>query len=184
MATAQQLENLRKARMAKARKAKGLAGFTGSLAKSFDTKNLMDALKKAGLVVAGFLIGKEGSEKLVSLIPGQAESSLKKYLPSLLQVGGGIVLSNQNNEELKFLGFGVLGSGILDGANKLTGKDLYSQGILKGIEGLGMNLKGLSSNTPKIDLSELKSELMKDYGLSEEVQIFTEDESSVEGPGW
>jgi hypothetical protein len=139
---------------------------------------MLSNVKKAGLILAGLLIGKEGTGKFVPLLPGmQGEGFLKKYLPAAIQLGGGLVLASQKKEELRYLGFGMLGGGFLEVTSKLMNKDLYNEGLLSGLQGLGFNLSGLTQGgSARPYLPELQRLARQDYGIIEPEVIIDEAE--------
>lgn len=172
MATAKQLAALRKARAAKKTKSERGLGSILSL-NNIKTGNLLKNLKNAGLVLAGFLVGKEGAERFIPVDPANPKS-IKNYLGAAAQLGGGLVLASQKSETLQYLGVGLIGSGLLDGISKVTGKDLINEGIIKGLTGVGLNLAGLGSAA--LNLPELKAIAARDYSGDDEIEIIDLDE--------
>lgn len=144
MASKAQIEaarrNIKKAQAAKKRKGFGLSGFS---LKSFKTSDMLTHFKNAGLALVGFMVGREASRKLIKFDPANP-SQVKKYLGSILQLGGGLVLATQSKkDELKYLGIGMMAGGGLDLVQKLTNKDFYNEGLLDGLKGLGASIAGL-----------------------------------------
>jgi hypothetical protein len=129
MATQKQLAALRKARAAKKRKTRGLAGITMP-----KTAGIMDTFKKAGLIVIGFVGGREVSRKFIK----DDEQGLKRYLGSIVQLGGGILLTTQKNHALQYIGLGLAASGAVEAVSKVMNKDLLAEGVLNGLEGFSL----------------------------------------------
>lgn len=148
-ATKAQLDALKKARAARKRKSKGLSGFAMP-----KTTDIMDGFKKAGLIVAGFVGSREISRKIFK---DDAEG-FKRYLGSVLQVGGGVLLCTQKNEPLRYIGYGMTAAGAVDAASKVLNKDILSEGLLSGLS-LGDIFSGKS--LPAYDASKIK--LPADY---------------------
>lgn len=144
MATAKQLAALEKARAARKRKLKGLGGFTMP-----KTKDIMDGFKKAGLILVGFVGGREVSRMVVK---DDAEG-FKRYLGSVLQLGGGVMLISQKNETLRYIGYGLAAGGAVETASKVLNKDILAEGVLSGMS-LGSILSGKS--LPNYDASNMK----------------------------
>lgn len=145
MATQKQLAALRKARAARKRKAKGLGAIL-SLPSKTTTMNVM---KDAGYMILGFLIGREGSAQIVKMKPELFASQWGKYLPSILQVGGGLLVQNMQTGAVKKIGQGMLASGALDLIQQVSGKDFLNDGLLSGLPSLG--------KAPYVDLPTLES---------------------------
>ncbi len=144
MASKAQIEaarrNIKKAQAARKGKGFGLSGFS---LKGFNTQDMLSHLKNAGLALVGFMVGREASRKLIKFDPANP-SQVKKYLGSILQMGGGLVLATQSKkEEFKYLGIGLMAGGGLDLVQKLTNKDFYNDGLLNGLKGLGASIAGL-----------------------------------------
>jgi len=141
MATQAQKAALKKARAAKKRKTSffGLDGLGVP-----KTTEILDTFKKAGLILVGFVGGREVSRMVVK---NDAEG-FKKYLGSILQLGGGIVLSTMKNEPLKYIGYGLAASGAIEGASKLMKKDILADGFK------GLSLGSILSNA--IDVTKIK----------------------------
>jgi hypothetical protein len=128
MATEKQLKALKKARAYKRRSKRGLAGITASNIVP-SGKSMLNTFKTAGLMLIGFVGGREVSRKFIK----NDDTGFKRYLGSILQAGGGIILANQKNEMLKYIGFGLVGSGVVEGVSKAMNKDILADGILNGI---------------------------------------------------
>lgn len=125
MATERQLKTLEKARRARKRKAKGLMGGFAMP----KTADIMDGFKKAGLMVIGFVGGREVSRMVFK----NDETGFKRYLGSILQLGGGVMLVTQKNETLRYIGYGLAGSGAIEAVSKVLNKDILAEGVLSGI---------------------------------------------------
>ena len=113
-----------------ARKGRSMHGLP--LRKAHITGQVFDLLKKGGLMVLGFMGGREIERKVVKDSEG-----LKKFIGPIIQAGGGYVLARQSNESLKYIGYGLVGGGLVSGVGKVFGKDFVSNGILNGLQGLG-----------------------------------------------
>lgn len=99
--------------------------------KANTTNQILDLLKKGGLMMIGFLGGREISRKLVTDAEG-----VKKFIGPIVQAGGGYVLARMKNENLRYIGYGLVGGGIIEGAGKVFGKDFVANGFLNGLHGL------------------------------------------------
>lgn len=132
MATAKQLRALEKAREVKKRKRLGLGGF-----KTPNKKDILSGFKNAGLILIGFVGGREVSRMVIK---DDAEG-FKRYLGSIIQVGGGVLLCTQKNEPMKYLGYGLMASGAVETASKILNKDIMGEGLLSGMS-LGSILSG------------------------------------------
>ena len=159
--SAAQLAALKKGREARLRNRATSKYGLGSILNlnMFKTNNLIGNLKNAGLVVAGFLIGKEGAEKFIPNDPTNPKA-MKNYLSAAAQVGGGLFLAGQKRSELQYLGIGLVGAGLLDGLQTVTQKDFINDGLLKGLTGIGLNLAGIGQSD--IDLPNMTAIANKD----------------------
>lgn len=93
------------------------------------TADLLDTFKKAGLVVAGFVGGREIERKFFK----NDEAGFKRFIGPILLSGGGVLLCTQKNEPLKYIGYGLTGAGVVSGVGKILNKDIMSEGILSGL---------------------------------------------------
>jgi hypothetical protein len=105
------LSRKRKARRGKAR------GF-GALAIP-KKEVILDSLKKTGYVALGFLGGRLIDQKVFP-----DESGFKRYVSTAIQLGGGVLLCTQKNETLRYIGYGVTGSGAVSAAEKILNKPI------------------------------------------------------------
>jgi len=105
-----------------------------------NTSAIMDAVKKTGAVLVGFLGGREISRFVMKPdAAGVAPAGLKAYLGTVIQAGGGIYLAAmQSNDTLKYLGYGLTASGLAEGVGKLMKKDVVAVGFLAGLEGFSL----------------------------------------------
>ncbi len=147
MATKKQRAALKRARAAK--RNKGLGGITTG----FKANQLLAVLKNAGMLIAGLVIGNDASKQVIKFLPESTPQMLRTYLPSIIKLGGGVILSNQkvSGVDLKFLGIGMLSAGLLDGIKQATGKDLQNQGILGTLKGLGLSGSAIQNLNPAIE---------------------------------
>lgn len=91
-------------------------------------KDVMSELKNAGLTAVGVLGSRMIEKKFFT-----DQAGLMGWIPTILQVGGGILLTNQKNQVVKMIGRGVLANGMITGVSKVMKKDLMSDQVLQGI---------------------------------------------------
>ncbi|MDA3910952.1 MAG: hypothetical protein PF448_06325 [Bacteroidales bacterium] len=110
--------NLAKGRAVKARKAgkrRGLMGLgLGNL--DFSKTSSMDSLKSTGCIVLGYAGGQIGGKLIEKAVvkPGD-ENGFKKFIPALVQTGGGFLISaaGGKHQVVKVLGQGIMASGVV-----------------------------------------------------------------------
>lgn len=141
-ATPAQLEALARGRAKRKRKT-GLGAV-----KMPKTADILDGFKKAGLILVGFVGGREVSRLVVK----DDESGFKRYLGSIIQLGGGVVLTSMKNEPLKYIGYGLTASGATEAVSKVLNKDIVGEGLLNGLS-LGSLLSG--KDIPAVDPNDL-----------------------------
>jgi len=135
MASAKQKAALKRARAAKMQKDLGLLGGFSGIRKNFNTKNIMDFAMKTGLVLVGFI----GGNFIKKQFDKGDQQGIKKFIAPVALLGGGLLLGMQNNEKVKFLGYGLMGSGAVDGINMILNKgqqgtkDILNFESLKGL---------------------------------------------------
>ena len=152
MSTAKQRRAAAHARRMKALKKKGLAG----LVPDMKTNQIMDVLKKGGLIAVGVIAGRELDHKVFK--PEEKEG-FKKWIGTLAKAGGGVMLATQKNEMIKYIGAGLAAEAVVDAAGKVMKKDILGEGILSGLEGWDISgfLSGDSIDTfeelPPLDVA-------------------------------
>jgi hypothetical protein len=169
MATAKQLRALEKAREVKKRKRLGLGGF-----KAPNKKDILDGFKNAGLILVGFVGGREVSRMVIK---DDAEG-FKRYLGSIVQVGGGVLLCTQKNEPLRYLGYGLMASGAVEATSKILNKDILGEGLLSGLS-LGSILSGKKIPSYNPDQISLPPNYLPDLPPIEEDPVIEENSEDL-----
>jgi hypothetical protein len=155
------------------RKSRGFLGIPGL--KLGSTNQIFDLLKKGTLIVVGFMGGQEIGRKVFN-----TEEGMKKYISPLIQAGGGYVLATQQNEIMKYVGYGLLGSGLVSGAGKAFGKDFVKDGVLgiNGLRGLG-DLRQLLSGNLGDDPNHLQLPVFNQFASPENFDETIETEFEI-----
>lgn len=128
MSTAKQRRAAAHARRMKTIKKKGLAG----LMPNMKTNQILDVLKKGGLIAVGVIAGRELDHKVFK---SGEKDGLKKWIGTLAKAGGGVVLATQKNDVIKYIGAGLAAEAVVEAAGKVMNKDILGEGILSGLEG-------------------------------------------------
>lgn len=136
MSTAKQRRAAAHARRMKTIKKKGLAG----LMPNMQTNQILDVLKKGGLIAVGIIAGRELEHKVFK---SGEKDGLKKWIGTLAKAGGGVVLATQKNEVIKYIGAGLAAEAVVEAAGNVMKKDILGDGILSGLE--GWNIAGFLS---------------------------------------
>jgi hypothetical protein len=113
----------------KTRRRKGVFGVTA--VKAPTSNQILDLVKQGALMTAGFVAGGEISRRLGD------QTGVKKFMGPVISAGGGYVLTRMKNQNLKFIGLGLVGRGLIDGVGKAVNKDFVANGVLSGLRGLG-----------------------------------------------
>ena len=128
MSTAKQRRAAAHARRMKSLKRKGLAG----LMPNMKTNQIMDVLKKGGLIAVGVIAGRELDHKVFK---SGEKDGFKKWLGTVAKAGGGVMLATQKNDVIKYIGAGLAAEAVVEAAGKVMKKDILGEGILSGVEG-------------------------------------------------
>ena len=136
-------KSLEKARAVRRRNAKRRqGGLKGLGAMDFSKQSSLDSLKTAGFIVLGYAGGQIGGKLIEKAVvkPGD-EKGFKKFIPALIQAGGGFLVSAAAGEHkvVKVLGQGMMASGVVTGIEAGTGKqitDLIGSKKTKELQGL------------------------------------------------
>lgn len=125
----------------------------GAIADSFKGAAIMNVLKK----VAGMYIGYTVARNAEKMVFKGGATDAKKWISPILAAGGGIILANNKNEIVAGIGIGLVTGGVVDGINKVMGKDKDITNLSTlGLKGL--NLGSLFS-TGRIGKSPIQIEL-------------------------
>jgi len=128
MSTAKQRRAAAHARRMKSLKKKGLSG----LMPNMKTNQILDVLKKGGLIAVGVIAGRELDHKVFQ---SGEKDGFKKWIGTLAKAGGGIMLATQKNDMIKYIGAGLAAEAVVEAAGKVMNKDILGEGILSGLEG-------------------------------------------------
>jgi len=180
MATARQKAALKKARAAKAQKHGGYFGGFSDIKKNFNTKNIMDFAMKTGLVLIGFV----GGRFIKKQFDKGDQQGVKKFIAPVIQLGGGLLLGVQNNEKIKFLGYGLMGAGAVDGINMILNKGQQGTKDILNFESLKGLFDGVVSGASELpvypDVSALP-DYSPGFNAPEEFSAPPEEEISFSG---
>jgi hypothetical protein len=125
--------------MAKKRKTHTRKQHKLSGASGIKSNEVVDAIKKTGLVLVGFIAGREVGRLIVKPnADGTPVTGFKEYIAPILQAGGGVFLATQKDNNLKYLGYGLTAAGLAEGVSKVLKKDIVANGILKGLDGFDL----------------------------------------------
>mgnify|MGYP006995563191 FL=1 len=167
MATKRQLDALARGRAKRLKKFSLNGGINMP-----STKTITDALIGTGLLVVSVLGGREIERKVFK---GDEKEGLMKYMGSAIRLGGGVILATQENKFLKYIGVGLAAEGAIDATSKALGKDIFSEGILKGLEGF-IDSEQISGARAYDELPPLPIEMGEGQAAIEESKNEYEDE--------
>jgi len=128
MSTAKQRDSAANARKAKSQKKRGLAG----LMPNMKTNQILEVLKKGGLIAVGVIAGRELDHKVFK---SEEKDGFKKWIGTLAKAGGGVMLATQKNDVIKYIGAGLAAEAVVEAAGKVMNKDILGEGILSGLDG-------------------------------------------------
>ncbi len=109
MSTAKQRRSAAHARKMKSQQKKGLAG----LMPNMKTNQILDVLKKGGLIAVGVIAGRELDHKVFK---SGEKDGLKKWIGTLAKAGGGVMLATQKNDVIKYIGAGLAAEAVVEAA--------------------------------------------------------------------
>jgi len=163
MSTAKQRDSAANARKAKSQKKKGLAG----LMPNMKTNQILEVLKKGGLIAVGVIAGRELDHKVFK---SEEKDGFKKWIGTLAKAGGGVMLATQKNDVIKYIGAGLAAEAVVEAAGKVMNKDILGEGILSGLDGWDISgfLSGDDVNIydelpPLDDISRIPESLPSQY---------------------
>lgn len=169
MATTKQKTAAAKARAAKRRYAqngKGLSGIGLGNLKTLNKNEAVGMVKDSGAVILGFAAGKIGGALIKKAVIKEGdENGIKAWIPTLVQLGGGFIVSatGKGNQFVKVMGNGMMASGAIEALEAGTKKTIAELvGIEKPnttdetVDGLGRNFNEVESidfnpNLPELD---------------------------------
>jgi len=189
MATTKQLTALKKARAAKRRYAqngKGLSGIGLGNVKTLNKNEVVDMVKDSGAVILGFAAGKIGGALIKKAVIKEGdENGIKAWIPTLVQLGGGFIVSatGKGNQFVKVMGNGMMASGAIEALEAGTKKTITELvGVTKSSPVTDDTFEGLGRNFNEVDAVDFNPNLPELDGIRDEKYLDDTDFDTIAFP--